>query len=36
MNDEIVTKIEYKIIAFSLLLKNSQKVDSSLNATYNV
>ena len=31
-----MTKSDHEVIAFSLLSKNTQKVDSSLNATYNV
>ena len=31
-----MTRLNYEVIAFSLLLKNTQKVDNSLNATYNV
>ena len=36
INDEIVTRSDHEVIEFSLLSKNTQKVDSSLNATYNV
>ena len=36
INDEIVTKSHHDIIAFNLLSKNNQKVNSSLNTTYNV
>ena len=35
-NDEIVTKSDHEVIAFNLLSKNTQKVDSSLNVTFNV
>ena len=36
INDEIVTKLDHELIAFNLLSKNAQKVDNSLNASYNV
>ena len=36
INDEIVTKSDQEVIAFNLLSKNTQEVDSSLNALYNV
>ena len=35
-NDEIVMKPDHEVIAFNLLSKNAQKVDSSLNALYDV
>ena len=31
-----MTRLDYEVIAFNLLLKNASKVDSSLNASYNV
>ena len=36
INDEIVRKSDYEVIAFNVLSKNAQKVDSSLNSLYNV
>ena len=36
INDEIVTKLDHEVITFNLLSKNAQKVDSSLNTSYNV
>ena len=36
INDEIVTGSDHEVIAFNLLSKNAQKVDSPLNALYNV
>ena len=36
INDEIVTGSDHEVIAFTLLSKNAQKVDSPLNASYNV
>ena len=36
INDEIVIRSDHEVIAFNLLLKNAQQVDSSLNAFYNV
>ena len=36
INDEIVTGSDHEVIAFNLLSKNAQKVDSPLNASYNV
>ena len=36
INDEIVTDSDHEVIAFTIISKHAQKVDSSLNATYNV
>ena len=36
INDEIMTGSDHEVIAFNLLSKNAQKVDSPLNASYNV
>ena len=36
INNDIVTKSDYEVIVFNVLTKNAQKVDSSLNASYNV
>ena len=36
MNDEIVMKSDHEVITFNLWSKNAQKVNSSLNASYNV
>ena len=36
INDEIVTRSDHEVISFNLLSKNASKVDSSLNASYNV
>ena len=35
INNEIVTGSDHEVIAFNLLSKNAQKVDSPLNASYN-
>ena len=35
-NDEIVTKLDHEVIAFNFVSKKTQKVDNSLNTTYNV
>ena len=36
INDEIVTGSDHEVIAFNLLSKNAQNVDSPLNALYKV
>ena len=36
INDKIVTKSDHEMIAFNLLSKKTQKIDSSLNASYKV
>ena len=36
INDKIVTRSDHEVITFNLMSKNAQKIDSSLNALYNV
>ena len=36
IDNEIMKKLDHEIIAFNSLSRNTQKVNSSLNATYNV